>query len=169
MASSVANVVRSVEAASGLAQLPPVEVLQDFEAIHRFSQPPVRADLELLDALANELTRDRVMSRSQFVSLLLSTAALLSDRAAAAEVATPTPPLARTVSQPSPPPLPPSPSPSSGNSSTRARRNRPVNWRRNRTRATDPPGESCANTNCSRPKSASCGCAPLNCAGTCVR
>jgi len=52
MASSVANVVRSVEAASGLAQLPPVEVLQDFEAIHRFSQPPVRADLELLDALA---------------------------------------------------------------------------------------------------------------------
>jgi anti-sigma factor RsiW len=52
MAASVANVVRSVEAAFGLAQLPPVEVLQDFEAIHRFSQPPVRADLELLDALA---------------------------------------------------------------------------------------------------------------------
>ena len=52
MASSVASVVRSVEAASGLAQLPPVEVLQDFEAIHRFSQSPVRADVELLDALA---------------------------------------------------------------------------------------------------------------------
>jgi anti-sigma factor RsiW len=52
MASSVANVVRSVEAASSLAQLPPVEVLQDFEAIHRLSRSPVRADLELLDALA---------------------------------------------------------------------------------------------------------------------
>jgi anti-sigma factor RsiW len=52
MATSLANVVRSVEAAFGLAQLPPVEVLRDFEAIHRFSQPPVRADVELLDALA---------------------------------------------------------------------------------------------------------------------
>jgi len=52
MASSVASVVRSVEAASSLAQLPPVEVLQDFEAIHRLSRSPVRADLELLDALA---------------------------------------------------------------------------------------------------------------------
>jgi len=52
MASSVASVVRSVEAASSLAQLPPVEVLQDFEAIHRLSRSPARADLELLDALA---------------------------------------------------------------------------------------------------------------------
>ncbi len=52
MASSVAGVVRSVDAASTLAQLPPVVVLQDFEAIHRLSQTPVRADLELLDALA---------------------------------------------------------------------------------------------------------------------
>ena len=52
MASSVASVVRSVEAASELAQLPPVEILQDFEAIHRFGQSPVRADVELLEALA---------------------------------------------------------------------------------------------------------------------
>jgi anti-sigma factor RsiW len=52
MATSVASVVRSVEAASSLAQLPPVEILQDFEAIHRFSPPPAGADLELLEALA---------------------------------------------------------------------------------------------------------------------
>ncbi len=52
MASSVAGVVRSVDAASTLAQLPPVEVFQDFEAIHRLGQTSIRADLELLDALA---------------------------------------------------------------------------------------------------------------------
>jgi anti-sigma factor RsiW len=52
MATSVARVVRGVEAASSLAQIPPVEILQDLEAIHRFSPPPAGADLELLDALA---------------------------------------------------------------------------------------------------------------------
>jgi hypothetical protein len=51
MATSVASVVRSVEAASDLAQLPPVEILQDFEAIHRFSPARAGADLELLEAL----------------------------------------------------------------------------------------------------------------------
>jgi hypothetical protein len=51
MATSVARVVRSVEAASALAQLPPVEVLRDFDAIQGLSQSRVVADEELLVAL----------------------------------------------------------------------------------------------------------------------
>ena len=51
LATSIASVVRSVEAASAVAQLPPVEILRDFEAIRGLSQSRVAADEELLVAL----------------------------------------------------------------------------------------------------------------------
>jgi hypothetical protein len=51
MATSVARVVRSVEAASALAQLPPVDVLRDYDAIQGLSQSQAGADEELLVAL----------------------------------------------------------------------------------------------------------------------
>jgi hypothetical protein len=51
MATSVARVVRSVQAASALAQLPPVDILRDFDAIHGMGQSREVADEALLMAL----------------------------------------------------------------------------------------------------------------------
>jgi hypothetical protein len=51
MVASVASVVRSVEAASALAQLPPVDILRDYDAIQGLSRSRVPADEELLVAL----------------------------------------------------------------------------------------------------------------------
>jgi len=51
MVASVTSVVRSVEAASALAELPPVDILQDYDAIQGLSRSRVAADEELLVAL----------------------------------------------------------------------------------------------------------------------
>jgi hypothetical protein len=51
MAASVVDVTRSVGAASLVAQVPPVEIFQDFEAIQRLSQTRLLADEDLLAAL----------------------------------------------------------------------------------------------------------------------
>jgi anti-sigma factor RsiW len=51
MASSVADISRSVEIAAVAAQLAPAEILRDFEVIYRLSQVRPQADEELLAAL----------------------------------------------------------------------------------------------------------------------
>jgi hypothetical protein len=51
MAASLADISRGVEITAAGAQLPPAEILQDFEAIYRLSQVQSLADEELLAAL----------------------------------------------------------------------------------------------------------------------
>jgi hypothetical protein len=51
MAASLADISRGVEIAAAGAQLPPAEILQDFEAIYRLGQVQSLADEELLAAL----------------------------------------------------------------------------------------------------------------------
>jgi anti-sigma factor RsiW len=51
MAASLADISRGVEITAAGAQLPPAEILQDFEAIYRLSQVRSLADEELLAAL----------------------------------------------------------------------------------------------------------------------
>ncbi len=51
MARSLASIARSVDAAAQVAQIPPVEILEDFDAINRLRQARGTADLELLAGL----------------------------------------------------------------------------------------------------------------------
>jgi anti-sigma factor RsiW len=51
MAASLADIFRGVEIAAVDAQIPPAQILQDFEAIHRLGQVRSLADEELLAAL----------------------------------------------------------------------------------------------------------------------
>jgi hypothetical protein len=51
MAASLADISRGVEIAAAGAELPPAEILQDFEAIYRLGQVDSLADEELLAAL----------------------------------------------------------------------------------------------------------------------
>jgi hypothetical protein len=51
MAASLVRITRGVDAAAGAAQLPPLQVLQDFEAIRQLSRAQPLADESLLAAL----------------------------------------------------------------------------------------------------------------------